>query len=72
VQTFAAVERDLAAEVAARSAEPDPSGVRARMTAATFLVSLRVAVTLWLDAPPGTNLGDLARETLTTAGRGFR
>ncbi|GIE96655.1 TetR/AcrR family transcriptional regulator [Paractinoplanes rishiriensis] len=72
VQTFAAVERDLAAEVAARSAELDPGGVRARMTAATFLVSLRVALALWLDAPPGTSLGDLARETLATAGRGFR
>lgn len=72
VQTFAAVERELAAEVAARSAGADPGGVRARMTAAAFLVSLRVALTLWLDAPPGTHLVDLARATLTTAGRGFR
>src|SRR4051794_35704611 len=37
VQTFAAVERELAVEIAARLDEPDPRGVRARMTAATFL-----------------------------------
>lgn len=71
VQTFAGVERELAAEVAARAAEPDPSGVRARMTAATFLVSLRVSLNLWLDAPPGTSLADLAQEALANAGRGF-
>lgn len=70
VQTFAAVERELAAEVAARGEEPE--GVRARMTAATFLVALRVAVNLWLDAPPGASLGNLARRTLAEAGRGFR
>jgi AcrR family transcriptional regulator len=71
VQTFAAMELELTAEVAARSAEPDPTGVRDRMTAAAFLVALRVASNLWLDAPPGTSLGDLAQETLATAGRGF-
>lgn len=71
VQTFAAVERELAAEVAARNAEPDPAGLRARMTAAAFLAALRVSVHLWLDAPPGTSLGDLVRQALATAGRGF-
>jgi AcrR family transcriptional regulator len=71
VQTFATAERELAAEVAGRAAEPDPSGVRARMTAAAFLVALRVSVNLWLDAPPGTSLGDLVRQALATAGRGF-
>jgi AcrR family transcriptional regulator len=71
VQTFAAVERELAAEVARRLTEPDLSGVRARMTAATFLVAMRVSLNLWLEAPPGTNLWDLTAEALANAGRGF-
>jgi AcrR family transcriptional regulator len=70
-QTFAAVERELAAEVSRRLSEPDPSGVRARMTAATFLVALRVSVNMWLDAPAGTALWDFAEEALATAGRGL-
>jgi AcrR family transcriptional regulator len=72
VQTYAAVERELAAEVAARSAGHDPRGVRARMTAATFLLALRVSLNLWLDAPAGITLLELARESLGEAGRGFR
>jgi AcrR family transcriptional regulator len=71
VQTFAAIEREVAAEIAARMTEPDPRGVRARMTAATFLVALRVSVNMWLDAPVGTSLWDIAEEALATAGRGF-
>jgi AcrR family transcriptional regulator len=71
VQTFAAVERDLAAEVSARMAEDDPRGVRARMTAATFLVALRVSLNMWLEAPGGTTLWQRAEEALATAGRGF-
>jgi AcrR family transcriptional regulator len=70
-QTFAAVERELAAEVAKRLADPDPSGVRARMTAATFLVAMRVSVNMWIDAPAGTSLWDFAEEALATAGRGL-
>jgi AcrR family transcriptional regulator len=72
VQTFAAVERDLAAEVSARMAEEDPRGVRARMTAATFLVALRVSLNMWLEAPAGTTLWQMAEEALATAGRGFK
>jgi AcrR family transcriptional regulator len=71
VQTFAAIERELAAEVSARMTEDDPRGVRARMTAATFLVTLRVSVNMWLDAPVGTRLWDIAEEALANAGRGF-
>ena len=71
VQTFAGVERELAAEVSARMTEADPRGVRARMTAATFLVALRVSLNVWLDAPAGTRLWDIAEEALATAGRGF-
>jgi AcrR family transcriptional regulator len=71
VQTFAAIERDVAAEVSARMTEEDPRGVRARMTAATFLVALRVSVNMWLDAPVGTRLWDIVEEALATAGRGY-
>ncbi|MCU7722300.1 TetR/AcrR family transcriptional regulator [Actinoplanes sp. KI2] len=71
VQTFAAAERELAAEIATRLDEPDPRGVRARMTAATFLVVLRVSLNMWLDAPLGTGLSDITDEALANAGRGF-
>jgi hypothetical protein len=71
VQTYAAVERELTAEVAARAAEQDPRGVRVSMIAATFLLALRVSLNLWLDAPAGTSLSALAREALDEAGRGF-
>ena len=71
LNTFAAVERELAAAVAARSDQPDPSGVRARLTAATFMTSLRVALHIWLDAPADTSLGDLVDRALAEAGRGF-
>jgi AcrR family transcriptional regulator len=71
LNTFAAVERELAAAVAARSDQPDPSGVRARLTAATFMASLRVALHIWLDAPADTSLPDLVDRALAEAGRGF-
>jgi AcrR family transcriptional regulator len=70
-QTFAALERELAAEVAARTADQDEVGVRARMTAATFLVSLRVSLNLWIDAPSGPPLSEVARTALAEAARGF-
>ena len=71
VTTFAAVERELAAAVTARATEPDPAGVRARLAAATFLASLRVALHIWLDNPADTSLADLVDRALAEAGRGF-
>jgi AcrR family transcriptional regulator len=71
VSTFAALELILEAEVAARTTTPDPAGVRARLTAATFLAALRVALNIWLDRPPGTSLSELVHQTLAEAGRGF-
>jgi hypothetical protein len=61
----------LSAEIAQRLGDEDPSGVRARLAAATFLAALRVSVHVWLDQPPGVRLWDLVRESLTQAGRGF-
>jgi AcrR family transcriptional regulator len=71
VRTFAGVERELAAEVAARSGDQDPGGVRARLTAATFLVALRVSLHVWLERSPGARLGALVDEALAEARRGF-
>jgi AcrR family transcriptional regulator len=70
VQTFAALERELSAEIAARSGD-DPASVRVKMTSAAFLAALRVALHIWLDRPPGTSLWELVSEALAEAGRGF-
>jgi len=71
LNTFAAVERELAAEVTARMIEPDPAGVRAKLAAATFMASLRVALHVWLDAPAELSLPGLVDRALAEAGRGF-
>jgi AcrR family transcriptional regulator len=71
LNTFAAVERELAAAVTARMSRPDPAGVRARLTAATFMAALRVALHIWLDAPADTSLEELVDRALAEAGRGF-
>jgi AcrR family transcriptional regulator len=70
VKTFAALERELAVEVARRPAA-DGSPVRARLMAATFLASLRVSLTVWIEDPSGPGLADLVRESLVELGRGF-
>ncbi|MFC6087685.1 TetR/AcrR family transcriptional regulator [Saccharothrix lopnurensis] len=49
VAAYAAVERDLTAEIARRQAVDDP--LRARVLAATFLAALRAATQHWLDHP---------------------
>jgi AcrR family transcriptional regulator len=71
VQTFAAVESELAAEVAARLPQAEPASVRARLTAATFLSAIRVAVRVWLEKPQDAALPALISEALAQAGRGF-
>ena len=71
VNTFAALERELAAAVVARMTEADPSSVRARLTAAAFMTVLRVSLHIWLDAPTETSLEELTDRALAEAGRGF-
>jgi AcrR family transcriptional regulator len=68
VQTFAILERELAAEVEARA---DQISVRAQLTAAVFLAAQRVSLNVWLDQPPGTSLWGLVEQALAEAGRGF-
>lgn len=70
VQTFAALERELSAEIAARSGD-DPTSVRVKMTSAAFLAALRVALHIWLARPPGTSLWEVVSAALAAAGRGF-
>lgn len=67
--TYAALERELTAEVTARL--PHPSALRARVITASFLAALRLAVQVWLDEPPGTRLADLVRQALDHAGSSF-
>lgn len=70
-QTFAAMERELAAEVAARVGPADPLGVRAKLIAAMFLATLRVSLNVWLEHPTETTYRDVVRDALAEAGRGF-
>ena len=70
VQAFAAFERELATEIAARRSEDSP--VRARLTAATFLAAMRVSLQIWTEQAAGRPLGELIEESLAEAGRGFQ
>jgi AcrR family transcriptional regulator len=65
VATYAAVERELAAEITRRMPADPTTPLRARLLAATFLTALRVATQHWLDQPDGP-LTDLIRQALTT------
>ncbi|MFI5493429.1 TetR/AcrR family transcriptional regulator [Actinoplanes sp. NPDC051859] len=70
--TFAALERELAAAVAARtSADAVTPGLRERLIAATFMTSMRVALHLWLAAPDEVPLRELVQRSLAEAGKGF-
>ncbi|MEU4419013.1 TetR family transcriptional regulator [Actinoplanes sp. NPDC024001] len=70
-QTFAAMERELAAEVAVRLGQADPVGVRAQLIAAVFLATLRVSLNVWLERPTERAYRDLVRDALAESGRGF-
>ena len=69
VSTYAAMEDELTALLLTRT--PGLPPVRARLTAATFLVAMRVAVLEWLDRPAGTALTDVLSETLAEAATTF-
>ncbi len=71
VATYAAAERELAAEITRRAVAGEDAPLRARLLAATFLTALRVATQLWLDQPDGP-LIDLIRQALGVAKERFR
>ena len=60
---YAAVERDLAAEVARRMDGGPDALLRSRLVAATFLTALRVATQQSLDEP-GEPVGELIRRAV--------
>jgi AcrR family transcriptional regulator len=61
---YAAVERDLAAEVARRIGAGPDTVLRSRLIAATFLAALRVATQQSLDEP-GEPIGELIRRSVS-------
>jgi AcrR family transcriptional regulator len=71
VTTYAALERELAAAVAARMPSGPATPLRARLVAAAFLAALRVAVQTWLDRPAGTSLDALVQRALRETGERF-
>lgn len=71
VATFAAAERELAAEIGVRMPADSATPLRARLLAATFLTTLRVATQLWLDQPEGS-LIEMIRQALAITREQFR
>ncbi|MER5336874.1 TetR family transcriptional regulator [Micromonospora sp. NPDC002717] len=65
IAAYTTIERELADEFVHRLAGPDPE-LRARVLAATFLATLRVAVQHWIEHPDGP-LRDTLRAALAEA-----
>jgi AcrR family transcriptional regulator len=65
---YAAVERDLATEVAARMDAGPDTLLRSRLIAATFLAGMRVATQQSLDEP-GEPIGELIRRSVAYVAR---
>lgn len=70
VATYAAAERELTSAIAERIPSGPGAGLRARLLAANFLSTLRVAHQVWLD-PPARTLPRLVREALALAAESF-
>jgi AcrR family transcriptional regulator len=71
VATYAAAERELAGEIITRLPADATASLRARLLAATYLSTLRVATQLWLDQPDGP-LIEVIRPALGIAQERFR
>jgi AcrR family transcriptional regulator len=65
IAAYAALERELSGDIAPRITGPD-SDLRARLLAATFLATLRVAVQHWIEHPDRP-LADTIRMALAAA-----
>jgi len=70
VATYAAAERELTSAIAQRIPAGPTATLRARLLAANFLSTLRVAHQLWLE-PPAHALPRLVREALTLTAESF-
>jgi AcrR family transcriptional regulator len=66
-----ALEKDIAAEITARLPPRSRTGVQARMLAATFLATLRVATQAWLEQSSDTPLIEVAERALREAAKPF-
>ncbi|GAA1654517.1 TetR/AcrR family transcriptional regulator [Saccharothrix algeriensis] len=73
IAAYTAIERELADQIAQRLTGPDLP-LRARLLAATFMTSLRVAIQHWIDHPgrPLLALIDTALAAAAPAERGAR
>lgn len=63
---YAAIERDLAAEIEARLPAGEETQLRSRVLAATYLTALRVAIQHWIDHPEQPLL-EVVRQALAHA-----
>jgi AcrR family transcriptional regulator len=72
VAAYAALERDLAEQIASRQTTQDPyARLRAQLMAAAYLSALRIAWQTWLDRPSGPALSEVLREALNGMGQRF-
>jgi AcrR family transcriptional regulator len=73
IATYAATERELAAEITRRLPAEADTPLRARLLAAAFLTTLRVATQSWIELDqPASQLGDLVRQALKLTRERFR
>src|SRR3981189_3401510 len=67
----AALERELAAEIAARATDSTGEPLRSRVMAATFLAALRTATNLWVEEQGPTSLSDHIADALDRVAERF-
>jgi AcrR family transcriptional regulator len=67
----AALERELATEIAARAGDGTGESLRSRIMAATFLAALRTAINVWVEEQGATSLSDRVVEALDRAAESF-
>lgn len=70
VAAQAALEQELALEIAARSPAP-AEPMRSRVMAAVFLATLRTVTAVWAERPGSTSLSDAVRAGLDRAAEAF-
>lgn len=73
IAAYAAVERELAAELARRLPDDPATPLRARLLASTFLVTVRVATQHWFElGEPEGQLPDLMHQAVSVVQERFR
>ena len=71
VAAHAALERELAAEIARRFGRPDGELLRSRVLAAVFLSTLRTAIAVWSEQPGDQSLRAAVEAALRTTAERF-